>query len=80
MKKLICINFKKIALITLATMFLSLYLFGSGDPPGPPDNHGSTQNEPPGGSSSIGSGLVLLLSLGAGYAMKIMNKKGKIDC
>ena len=39
------------------------------DPPPPPPDHGDTGNVP-GGGAPIGSGLVILLSLGAGYGAK----------
>jgi hypothetical protein len=38
-------------------------------PPPPPPDHGETGNVP-GGGAPIGSGLVILLSLGAGYGAK----------
>ena len=40
------------------------------EPPPPPPGHGSTGNQTPGGGAPIGSGLVILLSLGAGYGAK----------
>lgn len=39
------------------------------DPPPPPPGHGETGNVP-GGGAPIGSGLAILLSLGAGYGAK----------
>jgi hypothetical protein len=41
------------------------------DPPPPPDSHGETGNQsPPGGGVPVGSGLVILLALGAAYGGK----------
>lgn len=42
----------------------------NGFPPPPPDTHGSNQNEPPGGGAPVGSGLAILLALGAAYGGK----------
>ncbi len=41
-----------------------------GDPPPPPDTHGSQQNEVPGGGVPVGSGMMLLISLGTAYGLK----------
>ena len=38
--------------------------------PNPPGNHGSGNNEAPGGGAPIGGGLLILLGLGAVYGGK----------
>jgi len=38
--------------------------------PGPPPQHGNSGDQPVGGSAPIGSGLIILLILGAGYGSK----------
>jgi hypothetical protein len=69
MKKLII----KTVLITILLTTLnpvSCIFAQNGDPPPPPGEHGSTQNHPPGGGAPVGSGVVLLLTLGAAYGGK----------
>jgi hypothetical protein len=65
---------KKLIIRTAATFILMLGIilvspaFGqNGDPPPPPGDHGSTQNQPPGGGAPLGSGVAVLLALGAAY-------------
>jgi len=43
-----------------------------GDPPPPPGAHGSSQNRPPGGGAPVGSGVIVLVALGAAYGGKKM--------
>jgi hypothetical protein len=43
-------------------------------PPPPPAGHGLNGNQSPGGMAPIGEGFVMLLSMGAGYALR---KTGK---
>lgn len=40
----------------------------NGDPPEPPGSHGQSGNQPVGGGAPIGSGLLVLAMMGAGYA------------
>jgi hypothetical protein len=48
------------------------------DPPPPPGNHGETGNQsPPGGGAPIGSGIALLLALGAAYGGRKLYKLKK---
>ncbi|MBE0639660.1 MAG: hypothetical protein IH598_14170 [Bacteroidales bacterium] len=67
---------KKIAFRTAALMILMMGFilatptFAQDPPPPPPGGHGGTGNQPPGGGTPIGSGLVILLSLGAAYGGK----------
>ncbi len=42
--------------------------------PDPPGNHGNNNNVPAGGGAPIGSGLVILLSLGVAYGGKKLYK------
>lgn len=41
-----------------------------GDPPPPPGGHGSNSNAPPGGGAPVGSGVIVLVALGAAYGGK----------
>ncbi|HZK08080.1 MAG TPA: hypothetical protein VFC92_07750 [Bacteroidales bacterium] len=57
--------------ILLLTLFLGWGLFANaqmGDPPLPPGGgHNQNNNQPPGGGAPIGSGVAILLGLGAAY-------------
>jgi drug/metabolite transporter (DMT)-like permease len=75
---------KKLIIRTIAALILMLGIilvspaYGqNGDPPPPPGGHGSTQNEPPGGGAPVGSGLAILLALGAAYGGKKMYEIGR---
>ena len=59
----------KILLIALFALNTSL-LFSQGAPPPPPSGHGSEINQPAGNTAPIGSGLGILLAMGAAYAGK----------
>jgi hypothetical protein len=68
---------KKQIIRTLTGLLMAIFLSFSPvllaqDPPPPPSGgHGQTGNQsPPGGGTPIGSGLVLLLALGAAYGGK----------
>ena len=69
--------------ITILT-FLLIILFSSHlsaqAPPPPPPDHGETGNQN-GGNAPIGSGLAILLGLGAAYGTKklLQNKKEEIE-
>ena len=64
-------------LITGATL-ISSSIYAQTDPPPPPETHGEAGNQPPGGGAPIGSGLFILLSLGAAYGgKKIYNYRKK---
>ncbi len=60
------------------TVFLILFLFAiqfvmASDPPPPPPGHGETGNVP-GGGAPLGSGLAILLAMGAAYgSMEVFN-------
>jgi hypothetical protein len=66
MKKLI-IRTAAIFILLMGFMFAIPANGQNGNPPPPPDTHGSNQNEPPGGGAPVGSGLAILLALGAAY-------------
>ena len=54
----------------LLTGFLSLTLsigLVAQDPPDPPEEHGSGEDEEPGGDAPLGAGVYVLLALGAAY-------------
>lgn len=53
------------AFFTILFFATAVIAFGQGAPP-PPDSHGLTEDQS-GGGAPIGSGLVILLSLGAAY-------------
>ena len=58
-------------LLLFAAMLLSATpLLAQGPPPPPPSGHGNAGNAPAGGNAPIGSGMVILLALGAAYAGK----------
>lgn len=62
-------------IFTLYFFVLALLFAGNGvvaqdPPPPPPGEHGSTDNQPPGGGVPVGSGIALLLALGAAYGGK----------
>lgn len=80
MKKIL--NTLAICLIMGATILFSSNLFGQPQPaaPPPPQNHGIGGNIP-GGGAPVGSGLILMLVLGAGYGAKkvISNRKRLTD-
>jgi hypothetical protein len=58
-------------LLLFAAMLLSATpLLAQGPPPPPPSGHGATGNQPVGGNAPIGSGLAILLAMGAAYAGK----------
>lgn len=56
--------------LILAALCCSSFLFAQDPPPPPPGSHGQTNNQPGGGAAPIGSGIAILLALGAGYGVK----------
>jgi hypothetical protein len=65
---------KKLIVLSVLAIFFSLTLLAQAPPP-PPSNAG-TGGGPVGGSAPVGSGLVLLITLAAGYgAKKVFNSK-----
>ena len=68
----------KIIIAGLFFLFLSLGVVAQGDPPNPPGDHGSGDDQGPGGDASSSSGMLLLLVLTAAYGGKKiydLNKK-----
>ncbi len=65
------------AIMVLFLLVASLQGFSqNGDPPEPPGSHGQTGNQPVGGGAPIGSGLLVLAMMGAGYgAVKYYNRR-----
>jgi len=63
-------------LIICGLFILSLGLFAQNPPPPPGIGHGSATNQP-GGSAPIGSGIGILLALGAAYGGKKIYKVWK---
>lgn len=59
----------KILFLTLFTLN-SILLLAQGAPPPPPDGHGGDTNQPAGNTAPIGSGMAILLALGAAYGGK----------
>lgn len=61
----------KILLTGIIILFLSTAITAQTGPPPPPgDGHGGDEDAPPGGGAPIGSGLFVLLGLGAAYGGK----------
>jgi hypothetical protein len=69
----------KILFIILFALNTSL-LFPQGAPPPPPSGHGSEINQPAGNGAPIGSGLGILLALGAAYGgKKVWDYRRKLE-
>ncbi len=64
-------------LFTGLLFLLSLPLIAQDPPPPPGGGHGQGGNQTPGGSAPVGSGLVVLLALGAAYGGKKIYDSGK---
>jgi hypothetical protein len=58
-------------LILIGIFFLLSFPLLAQDPPPPPGGgHGQGGNQTPGGSAPVGSGLVVMIALGAAYGSK----------
>ncbi|NOX85508.1 MAG: hypothetical protein GXO86_06030 [Chlorobi bacterium] len=69
----------KLTLTGILLMFLSFGLFAqSSDPPDPPGDHGSDQDQP-GGQAPLSGGMILLLGLSAAYGIKKLYVLKKTD-
>ncbi len=69
-------------LITVITFMMLNVVFIStsfADSPPPPPGHGQTGNQVPGGGAPIGSGVIILALLGAGYSATKMYSKKEAD-
>ena len=64
MKKLI------FSIVFVLAFLISNQLLAQGAPPPPPDGHGGDTNQPAGNGAPIGSGVAILLALGAAYGGK----------
>ena len=66
-------NLKKTLVITILCIIFGLFTitaFSQGPGAPPPPDHGSEGTQNQGGRAPIGSGLAILLALGAGYGAK----------
>ena len=78
-------NLKKTLVITILCISLGLFTvtsFAQGPGAPPPPDHGDIGNQKQGGGAPIGSGLAILLALGAGYGAKKyydIRKKNLLD-
>ncbi|MBI9036530.1 MAG: hypothetical protein JEY97_00235 [Bacteroidales bacterium] len=66
-------------LIAGATLISSNISAQTDPPPPPPSGHGGSTNQTPGGSAPVGSGLFILIGLGAIYGSKKYISKKKKD-
>ena len=73
------VKFTKVSLIL--ALFLGFNLVAMAQAPPPPDTNGSDTNMPAGvgGGAPIGSGIALLLSLGAAYGGKKVYKAFQVN-
>lgn len=72
----------KIAIVLTLGLLLgmSAVIYAQPSAPPPPSNHGGASNAAPGGFSPIGSGLAILLGLGAAYgAKKVFDSRKKSE-
>jgi hypothetical protein len=72
---------KTIKYTILIALFTLVINTGFGQvPPPPPDSHGQGGNQPAGGGAPIGSGLGILLALGAAYGgKKVWDYRRKLE-
>lgn len=68
--------YKTLSFILLFVIISGSSVTAQGPPPPPPPDHGSNSNVP-GGGAPIGSGLLLLVALGAGYGAKKLYARRK---
>ncbi len=66
----------KFILVAVFFLFLSLGLMAQPDPPG---DHGSGDDEAPGGGAAIGGGLFVLLGLGVAYGGRKLYQLRSLD-
>ena len=60
------VKFARLVAFGLFMLFLTPNIIGQ--PPNPPQEHGSGNDQNPGGGANLGSGLILLIGLGSVYA------------
>ena len=70
-----------IKLMLIAGIAFTTFAVNAQSPPPPPaGGHGQTGNQPNGGGAPIGSGLAILLALGAGYGgKKLYDARKKLE-
>ncbi|MBU2557018.1 MAG: hypothetical protein KJ578_04470 [Bacteroidetes bacterium] len=67
-------------LFTIAFFICTTTAFAQGAPPPTPDGHGGDTNQPAGNGAPIGSGMGILLALGAAYgAKKVWDFRKKLE-
>jgi len=69
---------KKIKIL-IASLFMVLLSTGLMAQPNPPGDHGSGDDEAPGGGAAIGGGLFVLLGLGAAYGGRKLYQLRSLD-
>ena len=62
---------------TMLLLVFSTYTLAASDPPPPPGGGSNTQGNKLGGKAPIGSGLLILMGLGAAYGGRKIYKKPK---
>jgi len=74
-------RFKILAISLTFGLLIGLSAISIAQPPDPPGGHGSGGNQSPGGGlAPIGSGLIVLLGMGAAYgAKKIFDARKKLE-
>ncbi len=71
-------NIVKIFVLTLFVLVSTTSVFAQDPPPPPPGSgHGAGGSQVPGGGAPIGSGVVLLIAMAAGYGGKKVYDFGK---
>ena len=74
---------KAILSLIITGLFLTIpviFATASAPPPPPPPDGAGTSDNPIGGAAPIGSGLVLLISMGAAYgAKKVYNARKRLE-
>jgi len=67
--------------LTLGLLFgISAISVAQPGPPPPPGGHGSEGNQSPGGTAPIGTGLFIMITMGAAYgAKKLFDARKKLE-
>ncbi len=68
--------------ILMVLLCMPLATIAQGDPPPPPDNHGESGNQIPGGGTPVGTGLGVMLGFGLAYGCSKLysNREAKDKC
>jgi hypothetical protein len=74
-------KFRILAISLTLGLFIGMSAISFAQPPNPPGSHGSGGDQAPaGGMAPIGSGIVMLLSMGAAYgAGKVFNARKRLE-